>query len=138
MRKKFIDAFNQKLFQDLIPEEEVKSEQGFFTNVVANLQVKVKNLHVRFESNNPYFSNDFFSLGATLEKLEIHTTNEDFEIMYMDRKAQKPLYKILKIKNLGLYCKPKDKFISGPGMGNKEQRIRQLSQLFSFGQNKII
>ena len=85
MRKKFIDAFNQKLFQGLIPEDEVKSEQGFFTNVVANLQVKVKNLHVRFESNNPYFSNDFFSLGATLEKLEIHTTNEDFEIMYMDR-----------------------------------------------------
>ena len=71
MRKKFIDAFTQKLFQDLIAEEEVKSEQGFFTNkannMKANLQVLVQNLHVRFESNNPHFSNDLFSMGATLE-----------------------------------------------------------------------
>ena len=51
----------------------IESEQGMFakmaTRTVDNLQVLVQNLHVRFESNNPHFSNDLFSMGATLEQL---------------------------------------------------------------------
>ena len=71
------------------------------TRTVDNLQVQIQNLHLRFESNNPHFSNDLFSMGATLEQLNIHTTNESWEVEYLDRtkpeQAAKPLFKILVI-----------------------------------------
>jgi len=40
-------------------------------------------------------------MGATLEQLNIHTTNEDWQVEFMDRtrpeQSKKPLYKILVI-----------------------------------------
>ena len=110
------------------------------TRTVDNLQVLVQNLHVRFESNNPHFSNDLFSMGATLEQLKIHTTNEDWQVEFMDRtqaaQARKPLYKILVIQNFGLYYKPNDVYFISD-LESEEQRTSQLNRLFPVGQSKI-
>ena len=110
------------------------------TRTVDNLQVLVQNLHVRFESNNPHFSNDLFSMGAALEQLKIHTTNEDWQVEFMDRtqaaQARKPLYKILVIQNFGLYYKPNDVYFISD-LESEEQRTSQLNRLFPVGQSKI-
>ena len=145
IRKKVLDTFTKQLFNELIKAKEViAKEQGMFarmaTRTVDNLQVQIRNLHIRFESNNAHFSNDLFSMGVTLEQLQIHTTNADWEIEYIDRTVEEhsklPLYKILVISNFGIYYKPNDvQFISE--LATEEQRIAKLNQLFPKGTNKI-
>jgi vacuolar protein sorting-associated protein 13A/C len=52
--------------------------------IVDNIQVTVKNIHVRYEDNYSYEKNPF-SLGFTLKALSINTTNGDWEPHYFDR-----------------------------------------------------
>lgn len=95
---------------------------------------------MRIESNNAQFSDDLFSMGVTLEQLKIHTTNENWEIEFLDRtkkeQARLPLHKILVIENFGIYYKPKDLYFVAD-LPTEEQRIAQLNQLFPAGTSKI-
>ena len=133
------------LYFDQKAAEVVESEQGMFkkymTRCVDNLQVSIQNLHIRFESNNPSFSKDLFSMGFTLQHLKLCTTNSSWEAQFMDRtaatEANKPLYKILDIKNFGFYYKPNDTiFISE--LESEELRLEQMIGLFSEGKPRII
>ena len=52
-------------------------------------------------------------MGITLQELNIHTTNEKWEVEFMDRTkeprhSKRPLFKILVINNFGMYYKPND------------------------------
>lgn len=51
-------------------------------------------------------------MGCTLEQLNIHTTNDQWQVEFMDRtrpeQSTKPLFKILVIQNFGFYYKPND------------------------------
>jgi len=55
------------------------------TRTIDNLQVSIRNLHIRFENNNPNFSKDNFSMGFTLERLYMSTTNSEWQPMFIDR-----------------------------------------------------
>jgi len=79
-------------------------------------------------------------MGVTLEQLNIHTTNENWEVEFMDRtrpeQSKKPLYKILVIQNFGLYYKPNDVYFISD-LESEDQRISQLNRLFPAGTSKI-
>lgn len=52
-------------------------------------------------------------MGVTLQELNIHTTNAEWQVEFMDRTkearhAKQPMYKILVIQNFGMYYKPND------------------------------
>jgi hypothetical protein len=82
------------------------------TRTIDNLQVSIQCLHMRFESHNPMFSKDLFSMGFTLQHLKIFTTDANWQASFLDRTdreaALNPLYKVLDISELGFYYKTDD------------------------------
>ena len=62
-------------------------DSGYFSKigmrVIDNLQVTVNSVHFRFE--NTLSKSDNFSVGITLNKFEIFTTNEKWEKKFLDR-----------------------------------------------------
>ena len=79
------------------------------TKIVDNLQVSLKNLHVRVEREDIITPQNSFSLGITLQEIDLYTTNHKWERIYIDRTKDvnkgKAMNKVLKIKNFGVYYK---------------------------------
>ena len=97
-------------------EEELAKESGMFGGLVGkivdNLQVSLTNLHLRIENeddNNPI---NQFSLGVSLQAIDLYTTNRKWERGYVDRtKAEnknEPMFKILDVFNFGVYYKTQE------------------------------
>ena len=80
------------------------------SKVVDNIQVSIKNIHIRYEDSVGL--SQPLSLGITMEKLDIETTNENWESQFIDRTINennfKPMMKIINLSNFGFYCDPKD------------------------------
>jgi len=78
---------------------------------------------MRFESYNPLFSKDLFSMGFTLQHLKIYTTNENWQASFLDRTnreaALSPLFKLLDISDLGFYYRTDDTNFIGELDGEK-------------------
>ena len=71
------------------------------TNVIKNLEVKVTNIHVRYEDSytNPAKP---FSIGVTLRELSCQTTDVNWKITII-KEAASIIYKLLKLDSLSLY-----------------------------------
>jgi len=80
------------------------------TKIVDNIQVQIKNIHIRYEDT--MFFKQPLSMGITLERLSIKTTNEEWVPEFIDRtlpaNKHKPLQKHLDLRNVGFYCNPQD------------------------------
>ena len=76
------------------------------TRIVDNIQVTIKNIHIRYEDAE-LIPNKPFSFGFTLQELSINTTNQKWELAFVDRlvneNRDKPLFKRLKIEGFALY-----------------------------------
>jgi hypothetical protein len=84
--------------------------QSLATKTIDNLQVTINALHLRLESNNPAFSNDHFSMGFTMQKLSLHTTDSEWSMKFIDR-TEAPLtklFKMLQITDFGFYYRPNE------------------------------
>ena len=120
LEKRLLDfalGFFKQMVEETTPKpaaDDAAAKQGFLvgmtTKVVDNIQVSIRNIHVRYEDTR--FFKDPLSIGITLEKLEIQTTNEHWESEFIDRtlskNKDKPLQKLLNLRNIGLYCQPLD------------------------------
>lgn len=111
------------------------------TRTIDNLQVSINCMHLRLESHNPMFSKDLFSMGFTLERLNLFTTNSAWEKSFMDRtqkeQANSPLYKVLDISDLGFYYKTDDFQFVGE-LQTEELRQERLHTLFPVGHSKVL
>ena len=93
--------------------EDKKKEQGMtasmITRIVDNLQVSLKNLHIRVEREDVITPQNSFSLGITLQEIDLYTTDANWERIYIDRtkdvNKRTAMHKVLKIKNFGIYYK---------------------------------
>lgn len=69
----------------------------------------MKNVHIRYED----CQGNFFSMGLTLEKLEIETINDNWDSEFIDRTLKenkvKPLQKKIHLCNIGFYGRQRDK-----------------------------
>lgn len=74
------------------------------TKIIDNLQVKIKNIHVRFEDNKSHPQNPF-AVGLTLSNLSAVSTDSNWvEAFIEDSKA--PTHKLLKLDSLAVYWTP--------------------------------
>ncbi|KAL4505257.1 hypothetical protein ABPG72_016324 [Tetrahymena utriculariae] len=84
-------------------EEDAGYAQILYTKIVDNLQVTIKNIHVRFEDT----ITKKYSWGFCLDKIETFTINKDGEQSFIDRTIQanknQPKRKLLMISNAGIY-----------------------------------
>ena len=113
-KEELIREMAKQLFEDMIKSaEEKKKEQGMtaglVTKIVDNLQISLQNMHLRVEHEDYIEPVNSFSLGLTLQDIDLYTTDENGERTYLDRtKASnkgKAMNKVLKINNFGVYYK---------------------------------
>lgn len=77
---------------------------ALITKIIDNLQVVIKNIHVRFEDNKSHAKKPF-ALGLTLSNLSAVSTDPNWnEAFIEDSKA--PTHKLLKLDSLAVYWTP--------------------------------
>lgn len=125
-------------------KEELAKEKGMVANLVTkiidNLQASIKRIHVRVEhKDGAQTSHRDFSIGVTLEAIDFHTTTSSWEKTFIDRtiEANKntPVFKLLKIQNLGVYYKTGETtFLEEKPAEDCE---KALFQMFSLSDGKL-
>jgi vacuolar protein sorting-associated protein 13A/C len=100
-------------------EEQKKSQsfaQSFVTAIVDNVQVTVKNIHIRYEDSisNP---NHPFSLGITLESFDAVSTDENWHPTFIQSTSD-TLHKLASLKSLAIYWDTDTKLL-GTGKGSQ-------------------
>ena len=85
---------------------------GLITKIVDNLQINVQNMHIRIENDDMIEPDNSFSIGITLQEIDLYTTDENWERTYIDRTKTankgKAMNKVLKVHNFGVYYKTKE------------------------------
>lgn len=107
-RKKEVSEYAEamlKMFLENQKKEENKKEEEGFTEriilrIIDNLQVEIKNIHIRLEEPK-------YCSGLTLENFKLNTVNKLGVPEYIDRSKSEhknePLRKKLEMKNFGVY-----------------------------------
>ncbi|KAJ0067962.1 hypothetical protein NL108_014076, partial [Boleophthalmus pectinirostris] len=96
------------------------------TQVIKNLQVKISNIHVRYEDDvtNP---NCPLSFGVSLENLSLQTADQNWRPTLLDEKA-KLFFKLVKLDNLFAYWNVNSVLFSSHQ--SEEALVRQFSSGF--------
>jgi len=89
------------------PKQDTFAEK-LVTNVIKNLEVKVTNIHIRYEDSYTDPSKPF-SVGVTLRELSCQTTDENWTLKII-KEAAIVIYKLLKLDSLSLYWNVDSKF----------------------------
>ncbi|XP_072932453.1 intermembrane lipid transfer protein VPS13A-like [Epargyreus clarus] len=107
--KRLTRAAKRKILQDLEAESEIlKGPQNFFENlftaIVNNLQIYIRNVHVRYEDS--ISSKDGpLACGLCLQSLSIETTNSKWKPSVTPVNAS-TVYQMMRIESLSLYWNP--------------------------------
>ncbi|KAM3960055.1 LOW QUALITY PROTEIN: intermembrane lipid transfer protein VPS13A [Aphomia sociella] len=107
--KRLTRAAKRKILQDLEAESEIlKGPQNFFENlftaIVNNIQIYVRNVHVRYEDS--ISSKDGpLACGLCLQSLSIETTNSKWKPSVTPANAS-TVYQMMRIESLSLYWNP--------------------------------
>jgi hypothetical protein len=59
------------------------------TKIIDNLQVSLSKVHLRVENADPDEENNQFSMGITLQAIELYTTDKEWKRQFVDRSKQK-------------------------------------------------
>lgn len=141
-----IIEFAKQTFLDILEEERKQlapadakgaDQSGFMMNlttkIIDNMQINITNIHVRYEDTK--FFKKPLSMGVTLQRLQIHTTDEKWKEAFFDRTLEKnkkkPIQKMFKLSNCGFYCNPKDAddmMVTITGETSKESKLKTLQK----------
>jgi hypothetical protein len=84
--------------------------QQLVTHIVDNLEVNIRNIHIRYEDNSSDKKN-VFAAGLTLDEISLSTTDAGWEVKYVKRDVVNPasgvIHKLAVIQNCGVYWNPK-------------------------------
>jgi hypothetical protein len=62
---------------------------ALITKIIDNLQVSLSKIHLRVENADPDEENNQFSMGITLQAIELYTTDKEWKRQFVDRSKQK-------------------------------------------------
>ncbi|XP_055872705.1 intermembrane lipid transfer protein VPS13C-like isoform X9 [Biomphalaria glabrata] len=83
--------------------------EKFATQVIKNLQVRISNIHIRYEDK---YSNPSrpFAMGFTLSELLFHTTDSNWKETVI-KEAVTQIFKLVRLDSLSVYWNSKDRLI---------------------------
>ncbi|RLV92227.1 Vacuolar protein sorting-associated protein 13 [Spathaspora sp. JA1] len=91
---------NQQLSDDLLVNNETFTE-SLITKIVDNLQVTIKNIHIRYEDDS-VLTESPYSIGLTLKELSAVSTDENWTASFISI-TQRLTHKLLTLSNLSCY-----------------------------------
>lgn len=89
----------------LSAEDAAKNEsftESLVTKIVDNLQVQIKNIHIRYEDTENIFTDNPYSIGLTLNELSAISTDENWKHTFISV-SQQLTHKLLTLKSLCCY-----------------------------------
>ncbi|XP_054926779.1 intermembrane lipid transfer protein Vps13 isoform X4 [Dermacentor andersoni] len=106
------------------PKEEKQDTfvEKLAAQIIKNLQVRIRNIHIRYEDNFTIPEHPF-SFGITLYNLSFDTTNEEWEPCVLDVSAR-IVHKLVDVSSFGLYWNPDCKLF----MEQEQSKIKLLLQ----------
>ena len=92
--------------------------QKLFANILKNLTVKIRKIHIRYEDRQT--NSESFGAGITLDSLEIWTNKENRE---SDAAKKMSFNKLVTISSLGVYWQPRERTLYSE-VGFQEDSVR--------------
>ncbi|KAI7797521.1 putative vacuolar protein sorting-associated protein 13A, partial [Triplophysa rosa] len=118
-----IEETKQKAAEKENPKAEKQDTfaEKLVTQVIKNLQVKISNIHVRYEDDvtNP---NSPLSFGVSLQNLSLQTADQNWNPCLLDEKA-KLFFKLVRLDNLFAYWNVNSELYSNH---NPDEALRRL------------
>jgi vacuolar protein sorting-associated protein 13A/C len=106
--------------------------EKMIAQVIKNLQVKIKNIHIRFEDK---YTNRLhpFAAGLTLEGLVFQTTDENWHAAVL-KDTVKIFHKLISMENLAVYWNSDAKLISD--LTDKQEIRKALEETITTNDNR--
>eukprot|EP00761_Pharyngomonas_kirbyi_P006243 gb/GECH01006249.1/.p1 GENE.gb/GECH01006249.1/~~gb/GECH01006249.1/.p1 ORF type:complete len:2936 (+),score=680.48 gb/GECH01006249.1/:1-8808(+) len=110
VKQQKLASFELSKAQQSDGKDEESKQGGFFSavtqTVINNIQVKIRNVHVRMEDDTTDPKNPF-SVGVTLEEISAHSCNSRWEYAFLPADADM-VYKLAKLKSFSSYMNHED------------------------------
>ncbi|WFD42049.1 Vacuolar protein sorting-associated protein 13 [Malassezia psittaci] len=122
------ELLSQGLTDKKDDEEAAKQNESFIsslvTKIVDNLQITVRNIHIRYQDNisNPEYP---FSIGLTLAELSAVSTDENWEPAFVHNSAH-GIHKLARLDSLSLYWNTNDDFLQVDSPEELQQKLNDL------------
>lgn len=104
-RLEALEAFSKTTIENELKSSGSENNESFteslITKIVDNLQVTIKNIHVRYEDDTAFMDYPY-GVGVTLKELSAVSANEDWVPSFLST-TQVFVRKLLKLKNLSVY-----------------------------------
>ncbi|SCV04252.1 LAME_0H16974g1_1 [Lachancea meyersii CBS 8951] len=99
--------------------------QSLVTKIVDNLQVSIKNIHVRYEDMENVFAEIPYSVGITLSELSVVSTDENWQPSFISITSA-IARKLLTLNSLAVYWNAGTKSVYHPDHDELFRRLRNL------------
>ena len=109
-------------------EATAKQNESFIsslvTKIVDNLQITVRNIHIRYEDaiSNPEYP---FAIGLTLAELSAVSTDENWEPTFVHNSAQ-GIHKLARLDSLSMYWNTSTGFLDASSPEELQQKLNEL------------
>lgn len=84
--------------------DKMKTDKSFMekmiVQIVNNIQIKISDIHIRYEDGST--TDNMFAVGLTLKRLDIHTTDRDWQETYVKEQASRT-FKVANLSGLAVY-----------------------------------
>ncbi|GFN93642.1 vacuolar protein sorting-associated protein 13d, partial [Plakobranchus ocellatus] len=109
-KQKMLDALEAKwkIFQGTQPDASSTSSwfsygASMATNVLENIQLKVKDVHLRYEDDkmNPACP---FACGIVIKNLSVQSTDSSWTPKFVSHQETDKMFKLVDLKGFGVYC----------------------------------
>ncbi|XP_076064677.1 vacuolar protein sorting 13D isoform X4 [Oratosquilla oratoria] len=75
---------------------------SFITNIIENIQLKIKDVHIRYEDSQS-IPGHMFAFGMTVDSLSVQSSDDHWIPRFVYGGASKMAYKLLELQNLAIY-----------------------------------
>lgn len=110
--------------------------QNLTSKIIDNIQLKIKNIHIRYENDLKGDGQQQYAMGLSLDQLEVFTTDGNGQKKYIDRTKlefkDQPMRKQLKLSNLGVYWNSRENRILS-SENNKKEIISHMEGMIRRG-----
>ena len=137
--EKVKEDFLRKIMSKNVKQEEIPSsyKEKLTKLIVDNMQITINNIHVRFENEK-----NNYAFGITLESFVMSTTDDQWKKNFLNRteieNKEKPINKLLSIKNLRIYWSYAEKIFHQKENALKEKILKSLENLSNNTKNQML
>ncbi|KAK7067615.1 Vacuolar protein sorting-associated protein 13D [Halocaridina rubra] len=99
---------------------------SFMTNIIENIQLKIRDVHLRYEDNHS-INGQTFAFGLTVDSLALQSSDDHWIPRFVYGGNCKMAYKLLELNNMGIYWDTKAEVYSDKSIG--EMAVLMLSAI---------